>query len=112
MDDEIEICLNCQKPECNNCLENTTPEPRIAKIDPKTGEQMVYRDLYPGFILPELAVTDPEAWKKRLHDVPDPFYEAEDILKAKEEQRLISEARNEGLDYANNAFDSFDRWGR
>ena len=84
---------------------------RVPKLDKKTGEQMVYRDVYIGFIMPEIAVTDPDAWKQRLHEVPDPFYEAQELVRAKEERQLLAEAQNEGLDYTNQAFNPFTRGG-
>lgn len=41
LDHEREICLNCKKYRCDNCLEwrdNIKPRPEIEQIDPKTGE--------------------------------------------------------------------------
>lgn len=38
---EIEICLNCKKPRCNNCLRHINEKKkvtRIVQINPKTQE--------------------------------------------------------------------------
>ena len=71
------------------------------RIDEKTGEQMVYRDMSLGFLVSEIAMTDPDEWKRRLRSVPDPFYEAEQIL----EEREARAGTNDPADYTNEAKD-------
>ena len=62
------------------------------RIDEKTGEQKLYRDMNVGFLVTEIAITDPDEWRRRLRSIPDPFYEAEQIIAQREEER---EARAE-----------------
>ena len=71
------------------------------RIDEKTGEQKIYRELYVGFLSVELATTDPDEWRRRLHDIPDPFYEADMLLEEREARsgaREVHEFTNETLD--------------
>ena len=50
--------------------------------------QIVVRDFYPGFLVPMLAVTDPDGWRARLCNTPDPLYEKDQILTEKEAEEL------------------------
>lgn len=45
---EIEMCLNCTKPKCNNCLRYaiTSKVAKIAQIDPDTGKTYNLYDDY------------------------------------------------------------------
>ena len=40
------------------------------------GEEKIIRDFYIGFIVPGLAISNPELWQERRSNAPDPFYEA------------------------------------
>ena len=74
---------------------------RVPKLD-ENGNQVVYRDFYPGFIVPEIAITEPEEWIKRMREVPDPFYEAGELLAEKEAKKAASSS--EGPMYAADAY--------
>lgn len=77
---------------------------RFPKIDERTGDQKIYREMYVGFLCAELAITDPEEWKRRLHDVPDPFYEAEQLMEERE-ARQAAERYVNGADYSDETYD-------
>ena len=82
---------------------------KVPKIDPKTGEQVVYRSFYPGFIMPELAVTAPDKWRKQLLEAPDPINEAVEL--EREKAQRAEEQNDEGWEYTNQAFNPFGGGG-
>ena len=76
----------------------------------QTGEEKTYRDVYPGFIIPQIAITDPKLWLERLTDTPDPFYEAQELLEEREAKKAADEFAY-GFDYSAEAIDAYDRKG-